>query len=477
MPALSDTVVGIVEDFGVPVPTDVVRVVASSRRGEPVRAESLSRLAAAQRESFVRKRMAPRLCSVLDKDGRPLRPRVWAIGTWHLSRRIATEDVLAGWKAGLGIALCDEMIRTPDAGEDLARTSLVAVGRVLGSVATYIPGCAAEWSRLRGQLAGFLPGLGLSASTSAQLSAARRLEEHTPAIPPAALYFGLDDDVRLAPDEADPALLRLPRAGEQGEPFDRVVFRRLSQDEQGLRSVIAYLQQFDHLMDDLGRAPTSEEYASAWRSSPDEVRREENLFRRAFPEERTAERIMRLLDRALPSFGPMTRVMATRVIDMAPNRDGSTGPVARPAPGQRWESPDRGRHVTLVDVAADRLFGTQHDNRTERNSTWQGTSDDLREWTLSLPHGVWRGQFDLLEADRDILDRLIQAGLTVERLARPGDPRAHGPWPAASVEVLVGAADEREALEQITDALDSIAVLDAQSVRLHPMGSTTGASE
>src|SRR4051794_17787476 len=109
---LPSTVASVLEDFQIPLPTATVRVVSSVRRGGAVSAEALSRLAAAQREEYLRRRLPPRLCHAIDEHARPPVPRVWALGSWRLARRIMTPDVLDAWRAGLAFGLCQEVVAT-----------------------------------------------------------------------------------------------------------------------------------------------------------------------------------------------------------------------------------------------------------------------------------------------------------------------------------------------------------------------------
>jgi hypothetical protein len=441
-------------------------MVASERRQKPVNAEALSRMAAAQRESFLRSRLPPRLCDAIHKDARPLRPRVWASGHWRLARRIATPDALDGWSVGLALGLCDEILRQNGQPSDaMGRVALEAVARVVGPVAAYIPGGEEEWRRLQGLVARHAPSPGLAAHTVEQARAAVRLEQHDPPLPLEALYFGLSEDFTLAPDEGEPKLLRLPRDGEHGESFDRVLLRRLGGDERALRLLMAYLQGYSHVMDELGRAPTTEDFARHWRFSRESLREDEALFRRAFPEEQTAERVLRLLERALPNSGPPARIMAVRVIDLAPAH--AAHKPSAPSPGQRWRASDGADELTLIEVDGERLVGAMRDAASGAVSLWTGSSENLEGWQPALLGGVWRVRFDVHGKAANLIERLTRAGLVIERLARPGEPRAGAAQlPSATIEALLAAVSEEEAHLELERVLPGSVQLDKETLVL-----------
>src|SRR5215217_6335545 len=86
----------LLDDYSVPLPTHAVRILLNDREHR-VTAEHLSRLAAYEREDFLRTRMPPRLCSVVDTHANLVKPRWWARGEWRLQRRILTEDAKPIW--------------------------------------------------------------------------------------------------------------------------------------------------------------------------------------------------------------------------------------------------------------------------------------------------------------------------------------------------------------------------------------------
>src|ERR1039458_6530711 len=97
--------IGLLEEFQRPIPTDAVRVILNDR-GRAVTAEHLGRLAAYEREMWLRTLSPPALCSVIDADAVAIRPRWWALGDWRLQRRIMADDVRPIWFASLGERLC-----------------------------------------------------------------------------------------------------------------------------------------------------------------------------------------------------------------------------------------------------------------------------------------------------------------------------------------------------------------------------------
>src|SRR3954470_25051098 len=134
------TVGAVLRDFQIPLPTATVRVVCSSRRGAPVSAEALSRLAAAQREEYLRRHLPPRLCHAINEHAHAPVPRVWALGSWRLARRIMTPDVLGAWRAEQAFGLCREVLNSqPHPSDELVEAAQQAVARVLGPVAAHHP--------------------------------------------------------------------------------------------------------------------------------------------------------------------------------------------------------------------------------------------------------------------------------------------------------------------------------------------------
>jgi hypothetical protein len=463
-PSLRETVIEILDDFSIPVPTTTVRVIATARRGSSVAAEALSRLAAAQRDEFLRARRPPALCHTIDATGRALAPRVWARGEWRLGRRIASQDTLPAWRATLALGLCGEVVDLGDAApRQLGEVALEAVARVVGPVATYLPGSTEEWRELRRGIAAYLPPAGVTTLTAEQTRAERRLLEHAPALPAVGLYFGLSPESGLPPAVGEPALVRLPGPDEEGEPFEAVLRRRLGGDPAALRDVVAYLQGYSAILDEWDRAPTLHEFADYWHLSANAVQADEQLFARAFPEEPGPEPMLRMLWKALPRSGAFTWLLGARVIDAAPRADQS----AIPAAGQRWRRKDGSAEMTLIEADGDQIVGGLHEPASATTSLWVGSRSQLADWELAVPPTIWRVRFDVDVIPATLIEPLRKAGIVPERVARPGDPRPErAALAVGTVEAHVSAADEDAARRKVQKALRGHAHVPLDEIRV-----------
>src|SRR4051794_35274407 len=98
-PSIADSLAALLDRAQVPLPGRTLRAMAAAVRGQSIDAGRLTRIAAFERERFVRNSNPPRLCVAIDEHGVELRPRVWARGQWRLARRIATDDVRVAWDA------------------------------------------------------------------------------------------------------------------------------------------------------------------------------------------------------------------------------------------------------------------------------------------------------------------------------------------------------------------------------------------
>jgi hypothetical protein len=147
--SLAVSVTELLDDFQCPVSTTAIRIMLNDR-GRAVTAEQLSRLAAYEREDFLRTRVAPRLCSTLEPDGTATNPRWWARGEWRLDRRILTNDVKPIWIATLAERLCLDLAdraARPDAA--IVTLALGAAAQVLGGRYFDVPMSKDEWMDLR----------------------------------------------------------------------------------------------------------------------------------------------------------------------------------------------------------------------------------------------------------------------------------------------------------------------------------------
>ncbi len=147
--SLAAAVTDLLDDFQCPVATTAMRIILNDR-GRAVTAEQLSRLAAYQREDFLRTRVPPQLCSTLDPDGPATNPRWWARGDWRLQRRILTDDVKPIWVATLAERLCMDLAERPD-GRDAAIVNLTlgAVAQITGGRYFDVPISRDAWIALR----------------------------------------------------------------------------------------------------------------------------------------------------------------------------------------------------------------------------------------------------------------------------------------------------------------------------------------
>lgn len=80
--------------------------------------------------------------------------------------------------------------------------------------------------------------------------------------------------------------------GEQGQEFVDYLDARCGGDRRLRERLLVFLQQWDHLADDLEGEPTAETYAERWHVSVPSTYRMLEEFRRAFPTERTPSRVV-----------------------------------------------------------------------------------------------------------------------------------------------------------------------------------------
>jgi hypothetical protein len=150
--SLAALVIEVLDDLECPVATTAIRIILNDR-GRIVTAEQLGRLAAYQREDFLRTRIPPALCWAIDPNGIAVNPRWWALGDWRLQRRILTEDVKPVWLAHLADRLCLDLAKRP-AGRDPAFVTLTlgAIAQALGERYFDVPATTDDWMALRGKV-------------------------------------------------------------------------------------------------------------------------------------------------------------------------------------------------------------------------------------------------------------------------------------------------------------------------------------
>lgn len=188
--SLAASVVEVLRAFQSPVPTDAMRVILIDR-GREVTAEQLGSLAAYERQDWLRTLMPPRLCSVIDADANPIRPRWWALGDWRLERRIMTDDVRPIWFARLAVALCRELAeRDEPRGSPIAMVALATAARAIGGRHIDVPTSRDEWCELHRLV--YEPHMGalqnLAGPSAQQCEAEAKLL--SAGVPAVDLYFG-----------------------------------------------------------------------------------------------------------------------------------------------------------------------------------------------------------------------------------------------------------------------------------------------
>lgn len=82
---------------------------------------------------------------------------------------------------------------------------------------------------------------------------------------------------------------------EPGQEFVDYLDGRCSGDRRLRERLLVFLQQWDHLADDLGEAPSADAYADRWHVSVPSTYRLLDEFRRVFPTERTPARVLEAL--------------------------------------------------------------------------------------------------------------------------------------------------------------------------------------
>jgi hypothetical protein len=291
--------------IGSPVPTTALRALVGIRHGEALPAERLGRILGYERQSLLKRRRPPRIAVALTPDARPAQPQRLAVGDWPLGRRIVTPDALPGQAAALGARLYVRAREVPQAWELLRPHVQDAAGVAFGR----IPVSNSDWSSLDHRFLQAQPqSLGAltpeqrdaaqaleSQLTSEQRNAAQVLESHQ--ISDLVLYFGSDEAVVTA---TPLSTLRAPLPGEPGEAFDDLVRRRAGNSAIA-REVLAFIQEWGHVEDDLERPATIEDYIQRWRVSEYEARERLRLFHQVLPGEHDPGSVWRLLWDSVPA--------------------------------------------------------------------------------------------------------------------------------------------------------------------------------
>jgi hypothetical protein len=170
--AVATEIEDLVATFGVPLPTAAVRVLLADR-GRPTAAEHLARVAASERDEFLRSRQAPRLCCAIAADGTLATPRWWAAGDWRPLRRILTDDALALWRGRLAERVCSDLIARRRPAPELAALVRGTVAQLgLGEELARLSD-PSDWSEVRALVLDDLPDVMFAhdVSTPQQLEA------------------------------------------------------------------------------------------------------------------------------------------------------------------------------------------------------------------------------------------------------------------------------------------------------------------
>lgn len=354
------------------------------------------------------------------------------------------------------------------ASDRLRHLALEAVARILGPVAAYLPGNRNQWEELRKLVVAGAFDPDPAGHTSEQWEAERSLLDYKPPIAPSNLYFGLEISA-ITRTRSSPLKLRLPAKEEDGEPFDRVAARRLGGDQDRTRRLLAYIQGWSFVQDELERSPTSAEYADRWKYDLETVRGDEAVFAQAFPEENSPERIVRLLNDGLPRTGQLARMMGVLVVD-----SNETTSMTAPAVGQEWKRAD-GAILTITTVEGVAVIG-RLEEPTGESILWASGQDKLRkEFHLVLPQDVWLVTFDVDVQPSTLLGLIAQhQDLELERYRRPSDPRPNQDFlRAGTIQLQVMAADAEEARAKVVAALAPRISLSEDEVRVRSFTSST----
>jgi hypothetical protein len=176
--SLAAAVTELLDDLQCPISTSAVRVILNDR-GRSVTAEQLGRLAAYQREDFLRMRIPSQLTWALLPDGTATNPRWWARGDWRLQRRILTSDTKVLWLARLAERLCMDLAERPNDREPAIITlTLGAIAQAINGRYFDVPTTTEEWMALRAEVYGRYMGAfsNLTGPTAQQHEAEAALE-------------------------------------------------------------------------------------------------------------------------------------------------------------------------------------------------------------------------------------------------------------------------------------------------------------
>jgi hypothetical protein len=342
--SLADLSARLLDRARVPISGAALQTLVAAVRGAPVPSQRLARIAGFERERYIRTardRTPPRLCAALDEHGLELRPRVWARGDWRLARRILTPDVAPTWDAQLALLALELDKQQSGSTPELLELARVHATRALGSLTEVHP------KELEPRLLATLPSLGSAAHTGQQAAAEKSLNEDA-SFSGFDSYFGRTRP-RIATSDNGPKDLRSTTDAEGGIAFARLVADRVGSIDVAIE-IMAYIQEWTHLRDELGRPPDSAQYAQRFGCSLSTAHARQRSFQLAFPGESDPSGIADFLRRRRPG-ALFARALSIPVIDLR-NNENISGEV-------------------LVEVDADRRWAV----RSELHSTYPTKAD------------------------------------------------------------------------------------------------------
>lgn len=242
----------------------------------------------------------------------------------------------------------------------------------------------------------------------------------------------------------------------EGTPF--VDYVQAQVGRRPAQRVLAFLQEWDVLSDELGREPTLDEYQRRWGTSRATAYNDQRLFQQAFPGERTPRRILKgLWALRRNEFGAL---LSALVADT-----GGQGELVES--GQIWLADD-GQFFRLKRLDGSRIHGEVQDGR-DGWRPWSNDREALDHMRLAGNPAatVWRVAFQMDASPSDLLSSLRRAGFVVDRFASPDLDWDGGNMRAGVIEARV-AAEDRESVRRKLLAIPEFAAgaIDTKSLRV-----------
>jgi hypothetical protein len=147
----------------------------------------------------------------------------------------------------------------------------------------------------------------------------------------------------------------LPISASGGVPFIDYVQGRVGR--RSAQRVLAFIQEWDVLADELGREPTIKEYQERWKMSRATAYNDQRLFQLAFPGEQTPRAILDALWDLRTNFGPL---LAAKVAVTGSN----TPPVQV---GQLWLGSE-GAFYRIIEIDGDTVHTNRYDSPDARKA-------------------------------------------------------------------------------------------------------------